>query len=86
MILQYKKTFQKQYGKLNSLQKEKVNSALRIFRQNPADEKLKNHALQGKMAGLRSISGGFDLRLIFVEEGNYTKVIMLKVGTHSQLY
>lgn len=86
MRIDVRKSFSKQYKKLSSRSKEKVNDAIRTFQKNPFDEKLKNHALIGRAKGKRSISAGFDLRIIFTVEGDYIVVIMLAVGTHNQVY
>lgn len=86
MIVYFKKSFDKQYIKLSSENRKKVDNAILILQKNPFDEQLKNHALAGKAKGKRSMFAGFDLRIIFEVEGNYVVVIMLNVGTHSQLY
>lgn len=86
MDIQYRKGFHRQYGKLSKIDKERVDNAFIVFKNNPFDNRLRNHALSGKMLGKRSISAGFNLRLIFKVEGKYITVIMLAVGTHSQVY
>ncbi|MEW6236322.1 MAG: hypothetical protein AB1656_13125 [Candidatus Omnitrophota bacterium] len=59
---------------------------LRIFKNNPFDHQLGNHALHGKQKGRRAISAGGDLRLVFIEINNYERVRFLAVGTHNQVY
>lgn len=79
--------FKKQYKKLSDIDKNRVDQALEKFIENPTHPSLRNHALKGKdYEGLRSIDAAFDLRIIFFEEGDYKIVILLQVGTHSQLY
>lgn len=86
MRIYFKKSFLKQYGKLQKVIRPKVDDTIRLFAKNPHHHALKNHALAGKLIGKRSISAGFDLRIIFEVKGNYIVVIMLAVGTHNQVY
>jgi addiction module RelE/StbE family toxin len=86
MQIVLKKSFVKQYQKLQKANQNKIDNTLRLFEENPHDPQLKNHPLIGKLAGKRSISAGFDLRIIFELEGNYMIVTMLSVGTHNQVY
>ena len=53
---------------------------------NPLDAELKNHKLSGKLKGLRAISAANDLRILFMEKGNYQIVIMISVVSHNQVY
>lgn len=80
------KNFTKQYHKLNSNQQALINEAIFLFYKNPFDIKLRNHALKGKYKDCNSIDAAFDLRIIFKQEKNYAIVILLKVGSHNQLY
>lgn len=86
MQIFFKKSFVKQYQKLNKSDRGKVDSALIAFEKNPKDTQLNNHPLIGKLIGQRSISAGFDLRIIFKVDGEYVLVTMLAVGTHNQVY
>ena len=86
MEIIFKKSFVKRYKKLAANIKEKVDKSIDIFERNPFNPILKNHPLQGKMAGKRSISAGNDLRIIIKVEGNYIKVFFLNVGSHNQVY
>lgn len=86
MKIKFKKKFIKHYRKLEQITQSKVDAAISMFRKNPLNPVLKNHALSGNLVGKRSIAAGFDLRLIFVEYEGYVVVEFLDVGTHSQLY
>lgn len=86
MIVRFHKQFDKQFAKLQPHQKKAATTAILAFRRNPHAPELYNHPLKGAMAGHRSISAGFDLRLVFIEEGGYVVVEFVRVGTHSQLY
>ena len=80
------KTFEKQYEKLPKNKQRAADAAIALFAKNPHEKSLRNHALSGTKKGLHSINAGFDLRILFVEKENYVLVIMMEVGTHSQLY
>lgn len=80
------KNFAKQYQKLSLKQQALINEAIFLFYKNPLDAKLRNHALKGKYTGCNSIDAAFDLRIIFKQEKNYAIVILLKIGSHNQLY
>lgn len=86
MKIYFKKSFIKQYQKLQKSHQTKIDRALKLFEKNPHDPTLKNHALLGRLAGKRSIAAGFDLRIVFEVEGDYVFVMMLAVGTHNQVY
>lgn len=86
MKIIFKKTFIKQYAKLDEAKKLSVDSTLRTFLENPQNPQLKNHALKGKLLGKRAISAGFDLRIVFQVQENYLLVEVLAVGSHNQVY
>ena len=86
MQIIYSKHFIKSYKKLSSLNKEAVNKTLEEFAKDPQNLILRNHALKGLKKNVRSIDVKFDLRILFCEEEGLLKMIMLDVGTHSQLY
>jgi addiction module RelE/StbE family toxin len=81
-----KKAFEKKYFKLLNGQQKRVDEAIKIFVDNPHDIRLHNHKLKGKFLGMRSISAGGDLRIIFEEFDNYIVVMFITIGSHSQLY
>ena len=68
------------------MDRERVDRAIEIFRSNPRDPRLLNHPLEHGLKGKRSISAGYDLRIVFTVEGNYVSVILLDVGSHSRVY
>ncbi|MEI7511151.1 MAG: type II toxin-antitoxin system YafQ family toxin [Candidatus Peregrinibacteria bacterium] len=80
------KKFEKAYAKLSEKKKKAVDAAISIFYENPQNITLKNHRLHGEKEGLRAISAGGDLRIIFLEKDGYIEVLMLHVGTHNQVY
>ena len=80
------KNFKKQYRKLRADQQASIDAAILLFYKNPFDPKLRNHPLKGEYKNCNSIDAAFDLRIIFKQENNYVVVILLKVGSHNQLY
>ena len=86
MKLIFKKSFQKQYRRLDKRDQKRVLDALEIFKIDPNDPRLRNHMLVGSMQGKRSFSAGFDLRVLFREVGGYVEVILLDVGSHNRVY
>lgn len=86
MEIIWHRNFKKQYKKLSHLQRKKLEEALDLFHADPFHEDLYNHPLKGKYKGQRSISVGFDFRVIFSQEKNYMVVLFLHMGTHNQVY
>ncbi len=83
--IDFTKDFSKQFKELRQKQKEHFYERLDLFRKNPHDKTLRDHALKGKYKGYRSIDIEGDIRaLYYVKEG--TIVIFGFIGTHSQLY
>jgi len=80
------KQYIKSYKKLSKKSREAVDKALRVFIADPFSPSLRNHSLKGEWAGVRSIDAGFDMRILFTEQDDYTLVLLVDVGTHSQLY
>ena len=86
MTVRFSHKFTKQFRKLSLSDRGKVNYAIRIFKEDPFSSILNNHKLKGKQKGFRSFSAGFDLRIIYREEGGHAIVIMIMVGSHDQVY
>lgn len=78
--------FVKAYQKLGTDQQLAIDDALLKFAEDHLDPILRDHALKGKMKGLRAFSAGFDLRVIYREKGGFIEVILLDAGTHNQVY
>jgi mRNA interferase YafQ len=84
-IIETKRYF-KAHKKLSKKQKKQVEKTIEIFKENPFNSQLKNHPLKGTMKNLRAISAANNLRIIYREEDDHIIVIMIDVGTHSQVY
>ena len=85
MIIETTKTFDKQYSKLSAKTKTIYKNRITIFKSNPFDFRLSNHALKGKYLGYRSIDITGDVRALYTVKGNLVVIFGL-IGTHSQLY
>ena len=86
MKIFFEKKMLKQYWKLRTEDRKRVDDAITLFRKNPFDATIKNHPLKGSMKGTRAISAGFDLRIVLKEHDGYVIVVMLAVGTHEGVY
>lgn len=79
------KAFDKDFQKLPTKKQLKVLETIEIFDNNPRTRSLRLHQLEGKLAGVWSISAGGDLRLHFRYRDD-TVVFFLAVGSHARLY
>ena len=86
MKIQTTRKFDKAYARLREDSKTSVDDALRLFERNPFNPSLDNHKLKGKLKRFGAITAGYDLRLVYQEEGSHAVVIFLNVGTHDQVY
>ncbi|MFH1632186.1 MAG: type II toxin-antitoxin system mRNA interferase toxin, RelE/StbE family [bacterium] len=86
MKIVYHKKFEKQYSKLPEALKDKTRLTIATFVQDPHDKILRNHALKGRMQGLRAISVTGSVRIVLKEENSYTLVIFLSLGGHDRVY
>jgi addiction module RelE/StbE family toxin len=82
----YTKSFRKAFTNLNERQQAAVQNALESFQNDRTLPALRDHALKGKLLGLRSISAGWDLRIIYREQDNFVTVILLDAGGHNQVH
>lgn len=85
MVIETTKSFDKQYASLNDKTQKIFKNRLVIFRNDPFDFRLRNHALKGKYMGYRSIDISGDVRALYTVKGN-TVIIFGFIGSHSQLY
>jgi mRNA-degrading endonuclease YafQ of YafQ-DinJ toxin-antitoxin module len=57
-----------------------------LFEKNPFDASFKTHILGGKLKNIWAFSINYEHRLTFRFEENNTKAILVKVGTHDEVY
>lgn len=86
MDIRFARRFTRKFSKLPKPLQRDVTAVVERFTVNPFDPILHNHALHGRMHGLRACSVGGDLRIIFQEYRGYVLVIMLDIGTHERVY
>lgn len=80
------KGFRKAYARLAQRQQKQVDDALLLYQENCNHPALHDHALKGKKTGLRAFSAGWDLRIIYREEGGFITIVLIDTGTHNQVY
>lgn len=85
MIVTFSQTFKKSYEKLSRKNQVKVRERITLFMQDVKHPRLRNHKLQGEYQGYWSFNVSGDIRVIY-EFLDKKTVLLLKVGTHSQLY
>ena len=83
--IQFTKDFARQFKKLKSTQQTRFYERLELFKNNPSDRVLRDHALKGNYIGYRSIDIQGDLRALYYIQ-NDKIIIFALIGTHSQLY
>ena len=83
--IQFTKDFTKQFKKLKITQQTRFYERLDLFKNNPNDRLLRDHALKGKYISYRSIDVQGDLRALYYIQ-NDKIIIFALIGTHSQLY
>jgi YafQ family addiction module toxin component len=83
--IEFTKSFAKQFKKLRTNQQERFYERLELFKKNPQDRVLRDHALKGKYKGYRSIDIDGDMRALYYVKGDVVVVFAI-IGSHSQLY
>lgn len=81
------KTFEKHFKQRISVN-EKVltqfKERLTLFMNSELDYPLHDHALVGKLAGMRAFSVTGDIRVIYIELED--SIVFLDIGSHNQVY
>jgi len=85
MKLLIHRNFKRSSKKLSRELRSKLREQLEIFSNNPLDKRLNNHALSGRYVNHRSIDLTGDWGVIFRKINDNT-VLLVNIGTHSQLY
>jgi len=81
MKIVYLPRFKKSLNRLPSRLQIKALQIEQIFKTDPEDSRLKNHALIGKLNGLFAISVDYHYRIIYVYRPD-GDVAFLDIGTH----
>lgn len=82
----YTRRFLKNLRQLPAVEQERAQRVLLVFEKDPFHPVLRNHRLKGKQQGIRSIAAGYDLRILYREEGSHSVVFLLQTGKHDQVY
>ncbi len=85
MKILFHRNFEKNYRTLRISEKNKFKERLGVFAEDPFNETLNNHALNGTYRGYRSINIGGDLRAVYktIKTEEY---LFVAIGTHAKLY
>lgn len=88
MELEFSPEFRKKYRNVDVRIRHRVDDYLRIFRNNPKDLELDNHALKRGWKGYCSIDINADYRAIYKETkiGDDFVAYFVALGTHKELY
>ena len=81
----YTKDFYKSLKKKDKFIQEKARERIRLFREDPFNFLLKNHALTGEYENIRSFNVTGDYRILF-HYLNKNTVVFSDIGTHPELY
>jgi addiction module RelE/StbE family toxin len=77
--------FKKKFKKVPKEVVASFKKKLVVFEENIFDETLNNHKLRGKYEDCRSINITSDWRLVYMDKGEDT-YLLIDIGTHSELY
>ena len=84
MRIVFHKNFKKSISKQSRKTQIQFKEKFKIFQHDRFHYSLNNHALSGKLKGVRSINISSDVRVHYLETSN--EIILINIGTHSQLY
>ncbi len=76
--------FRRRVRRLSPTQRRALGRALRRLQADPFDPAFRAHKLAGGLAGKWAFSAAYDLRVIFLIEGD--RAYLLAVGTHDEVY
>jgi len=80
------KNFSKQFKRLSPKLQRIFAVRLQLFLDSPFDDRLRTHKLSGKYDGRGSFNVTGDIRAIFDDEADEHVLILVAIGTHSELY
>ena len=82
--LNFKKSYKKQIAK-NAQFVKKLEERIILFQTDPTNSILRDHKLSGEKNAFRAFSVTGDIRIIYLRISK-DHVILLDIGTHSQVY
>jgi len=80
---QFKKRLKQRYGHQPKVI-EQFKRRLELFAIGVRKEPISDHALTGKLKGLRAFSVGGDIRVVYQETDDH--YLFLDIGSHNQVY
>lgn len=80
---QFKKRFKQRYGHQPKVI-QRFKRRLELFEAGVRKESINDHALTGKLKGLRAFSVGGDIRVVYQETDDH--YLFLDIGSHNQVY
>ncbi|MYB40010.1 hypothetical protein F4X86_01775 [Candidatus Saccharibacteria bacterium] len=86
MTVRYSRRFRKQFQKLPVKTQLQFERRFNLFLADPRHPMLNIHALSGKYDQSLSMSVSGDVRAIFERQKDRAEILLLAIGTHSQLY
>ncbi len=88
MKIRFSPNFYSQYKKADVRIQHSTDKKLRIFRKNPSDLELNNHALREPYQDRRSIDITNDYRAHYkeIKQKNQEVIYFISLGTHDELY
>ncbi|PZO37654.1 MAG: type II toxin-antitoxin system mRNA interferase toxin, RelE/StbE family [Pseudanabaena frigida] len=84
----FKRAFRK-FAKRNSQLEPRLIQILQLMKEDVFATQLSTHSLQGKLAGLKACSCGYDCRILFtieISEEQTEAIVLLDIGTHDEVY
>ena len=84
----FKRAFRK-FVKRKSQLEPKLIQILQFMKEDVFATQLNTHSLQGKLAGLKACSCGYDCRILFtieISEEQTEAIVLLDIGTHNEVY
>ena len=84
----FKRAFRK-FVKRNSQLEPRLIQILQLMKEDVFATQLSTHSLQGKLAGLKACSCGYDCRILFtieISEEQTEAIVLLDIGTHNEVY
>lgn len=88
MQLRFHASFEKAYKNRITLNRKLVSQTeqrIALFKSNPKNHILRDHALSGTKRGLRTFSITGDIRIVYLPISE-NEVIFIGIGTHNQIY
>ena len=80
---QFEKNFKKRIASNQKLSSQ-FEARLKLYLQGERGGPINDHALTGKLVGMRAFSISGDTRVIYIETD--TDIIFIDIGSHSQVY